>query len=210
MKNKSEMAKRIFDVVVVGVLLLFLWPLLILIALSVAFALGRPVFFVQIRPGLNGAPFKMYKFRSMCNATNSEGHPLDDALRLTRFGRFLRATSLDELPELWNVLVGDMSLVGPRPLLMEYIPLYTSEQMRRHEVLPGVTGWAQVNGRNAISWEEKFSLDVWYIDHHSFMLDLKILALTISRVLRPSDINQPGATTMSKFVGSLTEKVPDA
>lgn len=210
MNHMSETIKRFFDVTVAAFLLFILWPILLLVALAVALALGRPVLFVQIRPGLNGVPFKMYKFRSMSDACDKAGNPLEDRLRLTSFGKFLRATSLDELPELWNVIRGDMSLVGPRPLLMEYVPLYTSGQMRRHEVRPGVTGWAQINGRNSISWEEKFELDIWYVDHRSMLLDLRILALTVLRVLRPKDINQPGSVSMGKFTGSLSGKLPDA
>lgn len=196
------MAKRLIDVMAAAILLLLLFPLIFLLGLVVAIVLGMPVLFVQIRPGLNGQPFKMYKFRSMRDAYDLDGRPLEDALRMTRFGRFLRATSLDELPELWNVLIGDMSLVGPRPLLMEYLPLYSAEQMRRHDVRPGVTGWAQVNGRNALGWKERFRLDVWYVDHQSFWLDLKILALTVRKVLAMDGINKAGEATMSKFTGS--------
>lgn len=204
------MIKRLVDVMVAVVLLLLLAPVFFLVALAVAIAIGWPVLFVQQRPGLNGVPFKMYKFRSMRDAFDSDGRPLEDAIRLNGFGRLLRATSLDELPELWNVLVGDMSLVGPRPLLMEYLPLYTSEQMRRHDVRPGITGWAQVNGRNAIGWDDKFRLDVWYVDHQSVLLDLKILALTLLHVFRPSGIHQPGVATMSKFTGSSSGGSSDA
>lgn len=204
------MIKRLIDVMAAVLLLLLLGPVLLLLALAVAIALGRPVLFVQLRPGLNGMPFKMYKFRSMREACDHDGRPLDDALRMTWFGRFLRASSFDELPELWNVLLGDMSLVGPRPLLMEYLPLYTPEQMRRHDVRPGITGWAQVNGRNAISWEEKFALDIWYVDHRSLMLDLRILLLTALHILHPSGVNQSGAVTMSKFTGEQNRRGQDA
>lgn len=190
------------DILVAGVLLVLLSPMLLVIALLIRWQMGAPVFFRQVRPGLQGAPFEMIKFRTMRDAVDGQGNPLPDAERLTRLGRFLRATSLDELPELWNVLKGDMSLVGPRPLLMEYLPLYTPEQARRHEVRPGITGWAQVNGRNAISWEEKFALDVWYVDNHSLWLDLKILWLTLLKVLRREGISAAGEATMPKFTGS--------
>lgn len=169
---------------------------------AVYFRLGSPVIFSQWRPGLHGKAFKMVKFRTMTDARNSDGELLPDAERLTSFGRFLRVTSLDELPELWNVVKGDMSLVGPRPLLMEYLSLYTQEQARRNDVRPGITGWAQVNGRNAISWEEKFVLDVWYVDHQSFWLDLKILWLTVRKVFGREDISAEGHATMEKFRGS--------
>jgi len=202
--------KRLFDFVISLALLLFLLPVLAAVAVAVHIALGRPVLLRQVRPGWHGRPFVFYKFCTMTEARDSEGALLPDADRLTPFGRRLRSTSLDELPQLFNVLRGDMSLVGPRPLLMEYLPLYTLEQMRRHEVQPGITGWAQVNGRNAISWEEKFAFDVWYVDHRSFMLDLRILALTVLRFLRPSGINQLGAATMSKFTGSASGGVSDA
>ena len=196
--------KRLFDFAVslLGLITLAL-PLLILIVL-VQRKLGRPVFFHQVRPGLNGKPFEMIKFRTMTDERGTDGQLLPDSVRLTSFGRFLRATSLDELPELWNVLKGDMSLVGPRPLLMEYLPLYSKEQARRHEVRPGVTGWAQVNGRNAISWEEKFEFDVWYVDHQSLWLDVKILWLTVKKVLVRDGISAAGEATMSKFTGRKT------
>ena len=164
--------------------------------------LGSPVFFRQVRPGMNGEPFEMVKFRTMTDERGPDGQLLPDAVRLTAFGCFLRSSSLDELPELWNVLKGDMSLVGPRPLLMEYLPLYSPEQARRHEVRPGITGWAQVNGRNAISWEDKFRLDVWYVDHHSLWLDIKILLATIRKVLVRDGISASGEATMSKFTGN--------
>lgn len=182
-------------------LLLLALPLLLLVWL-IRRKLGNPVFFRQTRPGLHGKPFNMLKFRTMTDARGVDGALLPDAVRLTPFGRFLRATSLDELPELWNVLKGDMSLVGPRPLLMEYLPLYSPEQARRHQVRPGITGWAQVNGRNALSWEDKFALDVWYVDHRTLLLDLKILWLTVRKVLVREGISAVGEATMSKFTGS--------
>ena len=194
--------KRLLDftAALLGLIALAL-PLCVLILL-IRRRLGSPVFFRQIRPGLHGQPFEMVKFRTMTDACGPDGVLLPDAERLTPFGRFLRATSLDELPELWNVLKGDMSLVGPRPLLMEYLPLYSPEQARRHAVRPGVTGWAQVNGRNAISWEEKFALDTWYVDHQSLLLDMKILWLTIKKVLVREGISAAGEATMGKFTGS--------
>jgi lipopolysaccharide/colanic/teichoic acid biosynthesis glycosyltransferase len=190
-----------FDVVTSTTGLIVLLPVLVMLALLVRHQMGAPVLFRQTRPGLDGCPFEMIKFRTMRNAYDKHGLPLSDAERLTSFGRWLRATSLDELPELWNVVTGDMSLVGPRPLLMDYLPLYSPEQQRRHEVRPGVTGWAQVNGRNAISWEEKFALDVWYIDNRSFWLDLKILVLTVKRILKRDGITAQGAATAEKFMG---------
>lgn len=196
--------KRVVDVVLSALVLVILSPLMFIIALVIRLALGRPVLFRQQRPGLHGRPFTLYKFRTMTEARDEHGNLLPDEQRLTCFGRFLRSTSLDELPELWNVLKGDMSLVGPRPLLMEYLPLYTPEQMRRHEVKPGITGWAQVNGRNALSWEERFALDVWYVDHLSFWLDMKILLLTFWKVFRREGIAHPGVETMPKFTGSRT------
>ena len=196
------MTKRFFDFSASLAALLLLSPVLLLLALLVGVKLGSPVFFTQTRPGLHGQPFEMIKFRTMTNARSADGALLPDAERLTRFGRFLRSTSLDELPELWNVLKGEMSLVGPRPLLMDYLPLYSPEQARRHEVKPGITGWAQVNGRNAISWEDKFQLDVWYVDHQSFWLDLKILFLTVKRVFQRSGISAYGEMTMPRFTGN--------
>ena len=194
--------KRLFDLTAAALGLLALaLPLLALIAL-VRIKLGRPVFFRQTRPGLHGQPFQMVKLRTMTDARGPDGALLPDAERLTPFGRFLRASSLDELPELWNVLKGDMSLVGPRPLLMEYLPLYTPEQARRHEVRPGITGWAQVNGRNALSWEEKFALDVWYVDHQSLALDISILWRTVRKVLVREGISAAGEATMPRFDGS--------
>ncbi|ABC78473.1 undecaprenyl-phosphate galactosephosphotransferase [Syntrophus aciditrophicus SB] len=175
--------------------------MLCLLALLIRCRLGAPVFFTQQRPGLKGKPFFLYKFRTMTDARNSAGSLLPDAERLTRFGRFLRSTSLDELPELWNVLKGEMSLVGPRPLLMEYLGRYTLEQARRHEVRPGITGWAQVNGRNTLSWEDKFKLDVWYVDHVSISLDIRIIVMTIWKIFKREGINQPGQATAEKFMG---------
>lgn len=194
--------KRLFDLCCsILSILIFALPLLLLVYL-VRSRLGSPVFFTQVRPGLNGKPFRMVKFRSMTNERSPDGELLPDADRLTRFGALLRSTSLDELPELWNVLKGDMSLVGPRPLLVEYLPLYTPEQARRHDVRPGITGWAQVNGRNAISWEEKFALDVWYVENQSIWLDIKILWLTVRKVLVRDGISASGEVTASKFTGA--------
>jgi lipopolysaccharide/colanic/teichoic acid biosynthesis glycosyltransferase len=188
--------------VLAGTLLILGAPLLLLLFLLVRLRLGSPVLFVQVRPGLHGTPFRIYKFRTMRDATDASGRPLPDKDRLTPFGAWLRSTSLDELPELINVLRGDMSLVGPRPLLMDYLPLYSPEQRRRHEVRPGITGWAQVNGRNALSWQQKFELDVWYVDHRSLLLDLRILALTVASVLRRENISASGEATMPRFTGS--------
>lgn len=193
--------KRIIDICVSAAGLTILSPLFVCIAWRVRKNLGIPVLFRQTRPGLNSEPFTMTKFRTMRDAIDANGAPLPDNERLTDFGRFLRRTSLDELPELWNVLRGDMSLVGPRPLLMEYLPLYTAEQTRRHEVRPGITGWAQVNGRNAISWEQKFALDVWYVDHQSMWLDIKILIMTLLKVVRREGISGQGTETMTLFMG---------
>lgn len=196
------MIKRPFDFLASALGLLLLSPVIVVVAWLIRRKLGAPVLFRQTRPGLRGKPFKMFKFRTMLDAADAYGKPLPDGARMTPFGRFLRASSLDELPELWNVLKGDMSLVGPRPLLMEYLPLYSPEQRRRHEVRPGVTGWAQVNGRNALSWEEKFRLDVWYVDHCSLWLDLKILFLTVKKVLVRDGISADGEATMPRFTGS--------
>jgi lipopolysaccharide/colanic/teichoic acid biosynthesis glycosyltransferase len=196
------MAKRLSDILVSTLVSLLLSPLLGVLALLVRLKLGSPVLFRQQRPGLNGRPFTLVKFRTMTDKRDAQGNLLPDAERLTKFGKFLRASSLDELPELWNVLKGEMSLVGPRPLLMQYLPLYTPEQARRHEVRPGITGWAQVNGRNALTWEEKFALDVWYVDNHTWWLDLKIIFLTFSKIIRREAINQPGQATMKPFEGS--------
>jgi len=177
-------------------------PILLSIAVVVRIKLGSPVLFTQVRPGLHGRPFRIFKFRTMADLHDPSGNILPDNIRLTKFGEHLRSTSLDELPELWNVLKGDMSLVGPRPLLMQYLPLYSSEQALRHEVRPGITGWAQVNGRNALSWEEKFNLDVWYVNNMSLMLDFRILLMTVIRVLRSDSISQDGHVTSDKFIGN--------
>jgi len=194
--------KRVFDAVVAGVMLMLAAPLLAFTACLVRADVGRPILFRQIRPGLNGRPFVMVKFRTMRDLRDSSGQLLSNEARLTRIGRFLRSTSLDELPELWNVLRGDMSLVGPRPLLMEYLPLYTPTQLRRHEVRPGVTGWAQVNGRNTVSWEDRFQMDVWYVDNRTLWLDLRILLLTFVKVLTRSGISEPGRATIERFKAS--------
>lgn len=193
--------KRLFDLVSASFALLLLSPVLLLVTWLVHRRLGSPVLFRQVRPGLNGKPFEMVKFRTMRDAFDTEGNVLPDAERLTPFGRFLRSTSLDELPELWSVIKGDMSLVGPRPLLMEYLPLYSKEQARRHEVRPGITGWAQVNGRNAVSWPEKFALDIWYVDNRSLLLDIRILLLTIKKVVVREGISAEGQATASRFTG---------
>jgi lipopolysaccharide/colanic/teichoic acid biosynthesis glycosyltransferase len=196
--------KRLIDLLTSSIALLVLSLPLILLALMVRAKLGSPVIFEQIRPGRLGKPFVMIKFRTMTSKCNTDGELLPDAERLTKFGKFLRTTSLDELPELWNVLKGNMSLVGPRPLLMEYLPLYTPEQARRHEVRPGVTGWAQINGRNALSWNEKFQLDVWYVDNQGFWLDIKILWLTVRKVIMRDGISALGEVTMPRFTGNNT------
>jgi len=196
-----RLGKRLFDLAAAVPASIIAAPILGLVALLVRAKLGAPVLFRQTRPGLYGKPFTLYKFRTMTDARDAQGNLLPDAARLTPFGRFLRSTSLDELPELWNVLRGDMSLVGPRPLLMQYLDRYTPEQARRHEVRPGITGWAQVNGRNALTWEQKFALDVWYVDHLSFWLDLKIIALTLWKILKREGISQPGQATAEEFMG---------
>ena len=197
--------KRFFDIIVSAFALLLFSPVMVVLILLIRWKLGSPVLFRQVRPGRNGKPFEMIKFRSMLDAKDSSGNPLPDSDRLTKFGSFLRSTSLDELPGLWNVLKGDMSLVGPRPLLIEYLELYSLEQARRHEVRPGITGWAQVNGRNAISWEDKFKLDVWYVDNQSLWLDLKILFLTVKKVFVREGISAIGEATMRKFEGRRDE-----
>ncbi|ELK4794809.1 sugar transferase [Pseudomonas aeruginosa] len=191
------MIKRLFDIVASLLGLLLLSPVILFVAWQIRRKLGKPVLFRQVRPGVGGHPFEMIKFRTMRDAVDANGNALPDVERMTPFGNFLRSTSLDELPELWNVLKGDMSLVGPRPLLMEYLPLYSVEQYRRHELRPGVTGWAQVNGRNALSWEEKFELDVWYVDNRSFWLDLKIILMTLKKVFVREGISADGEATMS-------------
>ena len=196
------MLKRLFDMVFALTLLISAAPFMLLLALVVWQGMGRPILLAQMRPGWNGRPFPFYKFRTMTEELDEHGQLLPDAMRLTPLGLFLRRTSLDELPQIINVLKGDMSLVGPRPLLMEYLPLYTPEQARRHEVRPGITGWAQVNGRNALNWEDKFKLDVWYVDHCSFWLDIRILWLTLLKVLVREGINAAGDATMPKFTGS--------
>ena len=196
------MLKRFMDIAASGTALLVLSPVLAVTAYQVKKNLGSPVLFKQTRPGLNGEPFEMIKFRTMLDAYDDEGNPLPNEQRHTKFGNFLRSTSLDELPELWNVLKGDMSLVGPRPLLTDYLPLYNEEQARRHDVRPGITGWAQVNGRNAISWEEKFKLDTWYVDNQNLLLDLKIILLTLKKVVVKEGVNASDNVTMSRFTGS--------
>jgi sugar transferase EpsL len=198
----QRFGKRLFDLLAAAAALVALAPLLGVLALVVRLRLGSPVLFRQERPGLHGRLFTLRKFRTMTDARGADGRLLADAERLTSFGRFLRATSLDELPELVNVLKGEMSLVGPRPLLKQYLERYSPEQMRRHEARPGITGWAQVNGRNALTWEKKFELDVWYVEHQSFLLDLKILALTVWKIVRREGINEPGQATAQEFMGS--------
>ncbi len=208
MKPKEDVAvnrlsiRRLVESAVALVLLIVLVPIILVLIGLVWIAFGRPIFFWQVRPGLAGKPFQMVKFRSMNDARGSDGQVLEDKDRLTRFGRFLRASSLDELPELWNVVVGDMSFVGPRPLLMEYLELYDLQQMRRHEVRPGITGWAQINGRNGISWEEKLRLDVWYVDNCSLALDIKIMLVTFLRLLKPTGIRGENSATVEKFRGT--------
>lgn len=197
--------KRFFDLMISVSVLCLTLPLFLFGAVVVFFAMGRPIFFRQQRPGLKGDPFMLYKFRTMRDASDSSGCALPDAERLTGWGKLLRRTSIDELPQLINVLKGDMSIVGPRPLLMEYLPLYSSQQMRRHDVKPGITGWAQVNGRNALRWEERFALDIWYVDNHSLWLDMKILLLTLKKVVVKEGISAAGEATMSKFTGSAGE-----
>ena len=200
------MLKRVLDVVIASTALLLLSPLYLFVAYKVRKNLGSPVLFRQVRPGLHGKPFEMIKFRSMKDAVDENGNPLPDSERLTPFGQMLRATSLDEMPELWNVIKGEMSIVGPRPLLMEYLPLYNSQQAKRHNVRPGMTGHAQVNGRNAIGWEEKFKLDTWYVENQSTVLDFKIMLKTVQKVIAKDDISAEGEATMSKFTGSAEHK----
>ncbi len=198
-------SKRLFDLLAASVILILASPVLLMLALLVRVKLGSPVLFRQLRPGYRAKPFLLNKFRTMTDQRDPQGKLLPDAERLTRLGRFLRAASLDELPELINVLRGEMSLVGPRPLLMQYLPRYSPEQARRHEVLPGITGWAQVNGRNALTWQDKFRLDVWYVDHWSFWLDLRILFITLGKVLRREGISQPGHATAQEFMGEAAD-----
>ena len=200
------MIKRLLDIIIAGTALIILSPLYAFVAYKVKKNLGSPVLFRQVRPGLHGKPFEMIKFRTMKDAVDANGNPLPDSERLTPFGKMLRATSLDEMPELWNVIKGDMSVVGPRPLLMEYLPLYNAEQAKRHNVRPGMTGHAQVNGRNAISWEEKFKLDTWYVENHSTWLDFKIMFKTVHKVIAKDDISEAGEATMSKFTGTKNKE----
>lgn len=197
--------KRLFDLIVSISALIIFFPVLVVVAIAIHKKMGGGIFFIQRRPGLHGRPFNIIKFKTMSDARDANGDLLPDSERLSRFGRILRSTSLDELPELINVIFGDMSLVGPRPLLMQYIDRYNPEQARRHEVLPGITGWAQVNGRNAISWEDKFKLDVWYVDNHNLWLDIKILFMTIARVFKREGISQQGQATAREFMGSKKE-----
>lgn len=197
------MIKRLFDITAATTALIILSPVYAITAYKVKKKLGSPVLFKQTRPGLHGEPFEMIKFRTMLDAYDNEGNPLPNEQRYTKFGNFLRSTSLDELPELWNVIKGDMSLVGPRPLLMEYLPLYNETQARRHNVRPGVSGWAQVNGRNAISWEKKFELDTWYVDNQSLLLDLKIILMTLKKVVVKEGVNASNNVTMTRFTGSI-------
>jgi len=201
LKAFNLILKRLIDILGSGAGLVLLSPFLLVVAFLVRVKLGSPVFFRQQRPGLHGKPFMLVKFRTMTDERDERGNLLPDEVRLTRFGQFLRSTSIDELPELWNVLVGDMSLVGPRPLLMQYLDRYTPEQARRHEVKPGITGWAQVNGRNALSWEEKFKLDVWYVENCNFFLDIKILFLTLVKVLSREGVSARNHATMPEFIG---------
>ena len=196
------MLKRLLDIIIASTALLLLSPLYLLVAYKVKKNLGSPVLFRQVRPGLHGKPFEMIKFRTMRDAVDAQGNSLPDSVRLTPFGKMLRATSLDEMPELWNVIKGDMSVVGPRPLLMEYLPLYSPEQAKRHNVRPGMTGHAQINGRNAIGWDEKFKLDTWYVENQSIVLDFKIMFQTVHKVLSKDDISAEGEATMTKFTGS--------
>lgn len=206
MKYADTIAKRVLDFNIAVILLIGLMPLFVAIGLIVKFTMGRPAIFQQRRPGLFAKPFYIFKFRTMTDDRDTSGNLFPDELRLTCIGKWMRKWSIDELPQLWNVLIGDISLVGPRPLLMEYLQLYSLEQARRHNVKPGITGWAQVNGRNAISWEEKFQLDVWYVDNWSFALDMKILLMTVLRVVSSSGINNPGHVTMPEFKGTKIDE----
>ncbi len=197
--------KRLFDFIVALLLSILLLPVVLMVALLIIVTMGWPVLFIQQRPGIGGKPFCIYKFRTMNTVYDENGVELPDQARITRTGQLLRKLSLDELPQLFNVLKGELSIVGPRPLLMEYLPLYTADQARRHDVLPGITGWAQVNGRNAISWEERFELDIWYVDNQSFCLDMKIILMTLGKLFKSDDISQAGHATMPKFEGTLKE-----
>ena len=201
--------KRLLDIIIASIALILLSPLYALVAYKVKKNLGSPILFRQVRPGLHGKPFEMIKFRTMKDAIDEQGNPLPDSERLTPFGKMLRSTSLDEMPELWNVIKGDMSIVGPRPLLMEYLPLYSPEQAKRHDVRPGMTGHAQVSGRNAISWEEKFKLDTWYVENQSVWLDFKIMLKTVKKVLAKDDINEAGEATMTRFTGTQSDQQHD-
>lgn len=203
------MLKRLLDIIIASIALILLSPLYVFVVYKVKKNLGSPVLFRQVRPGLHGKPFEMIKFRTMKDAVDEQGNPLPDSERLTPFGQMLRSTSLDEMPELWNVIKGDMSIVGPRPLLMEYLPLYSPEQAKRHDVRPGMTGHAQVNGRNAIGWEEKFKLDTWYVENQSIWLDFKIMFKTVHKVLAKDDISAEGEATMTKFTGTKTDNLHD-
>lgn len=203
------MLKRLLDIIIASIALILLSPLYAFVAYKVKKNLGSPVLFCQVRPGLHGKPFEMIKFRTMKDAVDEQGNPLPDSERLTPFGQMLRSSSLDEMPELWNVIKGDMSIVGPRPLLMEYLPLYSPEQAKRHDVRPGMTGHAQVNGRNAIGWEEKFKLDTWYVENRSTWLDFKIMFKTVHKVLAKDDISAEGEATMTKFTGTKTDNLHD-
>lgn len=203
--ENTPFVKRLLDLIISLLALIILSPVILLISFLVAILHGFPILFRQKRPGLKGKIFTLYKFRTMRDLVDDQGQPLPDTKRLTKFGQFLRSTSLDELPELINVLKGEMSLVGPRPLLIEYLPLYNTDQARRHTILPGITGWAQIHGRNAITWQEKFALDVWYVDHWSFWLDIKIILLTIVKVLRREGISQPGEVSAERFTGNTDD-----
>jgi lipopolysaccharide/colanic/teichoic acid biosynthesis glycosyltransferase len=201
-KYKTPVIKRLLDIIISATALMVFSPVILIVSLILLFTIGRPVFFLHERPGIEGKPFKLIKFRSMRNTRDIKGNLLPDCERITRFGQFIRKTSIDEFPELLNVLLGEMSMVGPRPLLMQYLSRYSEDQFRRHDVLPGVTGWAQVNGRNAISWDEKFKLDLWYVDHWSIWLDIKILFMTVWKVISGEGISQPGRATMDEFMGN--------
>lgn len=200
--NRSLILKRGFDIILASFLIILFAPLLAGVSVAIFIFLGHPIFFIQERPGKEGKPFKLIKFRTMKNSVDSKGKPLEDQYRITKFGMLLRKTSLDELPELWNILKGEMSFVGPRPLLMEYLPLYSKEQFNRHDILPGITGWAQINGRNMVSWPQRFKFDVWYVENHSFTLDLKILFKTFIKVFKQEGVSQEGFVGAEKFKGN--------